>query len=86
MCLSRRSAGILNAANGRELSFREVALQIQQELGGDVRIETVPRLVPVFHRCFNTAALSAAFPDFRPTPFQDGVRKTLEKMAGNAFE
>ncbi len=86
MCLSQQSAGVLNAANGTELSFRDVALNIREELGGEVVIETAPRLIPIVHRRFNTAALKTAFPEFSPTPFQTGVRQTLEKMAGKASE
>ncbi len=78
--LLHRSSGVLNAASGTALSFREVALRIMEAVGRDVVLETAPRRLPIVHRRFNTSALKMAFPGFTSTPFHIGIRETLEEL------
>lgn len=81
LCLVRRSAGILNAASGTALSFAEVARVIAALIGRPVVVEFAPRRVPLLHRRFRTSALTSAFPDFRPTPLNAGIRRMLGDLA-----
>jgi nucleoside-diphosphate-sugar epimerase len=80
LCVRHRTTGILNAVTGASVSFREIALAIQQALEGNVTIESAPRAVPVVHRRFNAAALRAAFPEFRPTPLDAAVREMFARI------
>jgi UDP-glucose 4-epimerase len=80
MCLANATSGILNAVNGTALSFREVAREIRTAMDDDVSIQSAPRRIPIVHRRFNTSALTAAFADFRPTPFRVGVRNAIQEM------
>jgi UDP-glucose 4-epimerase len=73
--LCRRSIGVLNIATGEVHSFMELAQKVS---GGRVRIRTTSRSGPMPHngyRPFDPAGCRAAFPDFRFTPLDDGLRK-----------
>ncbi len=80
LCLMYRSAGILNAASGTAVSFAEVARVITAAIGRPVVLESAPRRVPIVHRRFRTAALTGAFPAFRPTPLDQGIRRMLSEL------
>jgi dTDP-4-dehydrorhamnose reductase len=81
LCIRRRSEGILNAVTGSSVTFREIAVAIQQTLGGNVTIESTPCRTPAFHRRFDTAALRAALPEFRPTPLDAAIREMLTSVS-----
>ena len=76
--LYRRSAGLLNIATGEVHSFRFLAEKINKMEGGKSQIKTSPRSGPMPHdgyRPFDPAGCREAFPDFRFTSLEDGLRK-----------
>jgi UDP-glucose 4-epimerase len=79
-CLLHRSAGVLNAVSGTAVTFAELARSVVDAVGRHVEIETAPRRVAVTHRWFDTAALRSAFPDFRATSLETGIRETIAAM------
>jgi UDP-glucose 4-epimerase len=73
--LYRRSTGVLNLATGEVHSFMDLAKKIS---GGKSKIKTSPRSGPMPHngyRPFDIATCRAAFPDFRYTPLEEGLRR-----------
>lgn len=67
----RRSIGVLNVATGTVHSFREIAQKFS------TRVKGSPRNAPMPHngyRPFDTAAVRRAFPDFRFTPLDEGLK------------
>jgi UDP-glucose 4-epimerase len=73
--LYRRSTGVLNIATGTVHSFAEIAERVS---GGRSAIRTTPRSGPMPHngyRPFDIAGCRAAFPDFRYTSLEEGLRK-----------
>jgi UDP-glucose 4-epimerase len=50
LCLERRSAGTLNVAVRHAVSFREVAAIVVRLAGRPVRMQYLPRTVPVIHK------------------------------------
>lgn len=72
----RRSAGALNAATGRVLSFHDIAKKVCEAFGSSSEIRTTERMGPMPHngyRPFDTSAAKMAFPDFQPTTFEDAL-------------
>jgi UDP-glucose 4-epimerase len=66
-----RSTGVLNVATGSVHSFREIAEKISRN------IKTTPRSGPMPHngyRPFDVAACRKAFPDFRFTSLDEGLK------------
>ena len=77
--LYRRSTGVLNIATGNVHSFMDIAKIIAKMTGGKTSIRTTARSGPMphnGHRPFDPAACRDAFPDFRYTPLDDGLRKS----------
>ena len=69
--LYRRSAGVLNVATGTVHSFRSIAERFSKN------IKNTPRTGPMPHngyRPFDAAATRKAFPDFRYTPLDEGLK------------
>ena len=83
-CLLRRSAGTVNLATGRAVSFLDVAESIARLNGRTVVIERLPRRAPITHRHFDVTALRRAFPDFRTTPLEAGLTEALRAMTTRA--
>lgn len=73
--LSHRSCGVINAASGKSVSYADLAALLADLYPG-LRIEQLPRSGPVTHRHFDTSELVRAFPDFRMTSIEDGLRLT----------
>jgi nucleoside-diphosphate-sugar epimerase len=76
--LYRRSTGVLNIATGAVHSFADIAERVLALSGGRSAIRTTPRSGPMPHngyRPFDIAACRAAFPDFRYTSLEDGLRR-----------
>jgi UDP-glucose 4-epimerase len=70
--LYRRSTGVLNVATGTVHSFRDVALKFSSKVKGS------PRSGPMPHngyRPFDATATRKAFPDFRYTPLDEGLKR-----------
>jgi nucleoside-diphosphate-sugar epimerase len=73
-----RSRGVLNIATGEVHSFREIAERVVALSGRPLRIKGSPRSGPMPHngyRPFDIAACRHAFPDFRYTSLEEGLRK-----------
>jgi nucleoside-diphosphate-sugar epimerase len=71
--LLHESRGVLNLATGVSTSYARLADLVAAQFGSPIRIERVPRQVPVTHRAFDVAACRAAFPDFVFTSLEDGL-------------
>lgn len=81
--LQHRSTGTLNIASGQVHSFRSIAEQIATLHGGGAKIHGTPRHGPMPHggyRAFDPAATYRAFPDFRYTPLQAGLRRVHDEQ------
>jgi UDP-glucose 4-epimerase len=79
--IHHRSSGILNAATGRVTSFRTIAEYVVGLADASVAITGTPRHGTMPHngyRAFDPAATSAAFPDFRYTPLEEGLAKVAQ--------
>jgi hypothetical protein len=75
----RRSVGVLNIATGEVHSFMEIAKKIVAMEGGKAKIRGSPRSGAMPHngyRSFDPAGCLAAFPDFRYTALEDGLRRS----------
>jgi len=69
--LYRRSTGVLNVATGTVHSFRQIAERFSKN------IKTTQRSGPMPHngyRPFDPASTRKAFPDFRYTPLEEGLK------------
>lgn len=85
LILSHRSTGILNAASGRVTSFRRLAEMAVELEGRPVQIQGSPRKGPMPHngyRPFDISAIQRAFPEFRPTPIEEGMAIARRQAAG----
>lgn len=71
--VSHRSAGKLNLATGRSVSFQELARLVAAQFDRPVEIVFTPRGSPVTHRTFDVTACRKAFPTFVFTPLRDGL-------------
>lgn len=70
--LYHRSTGVLNIATGKVHSFREIAERFSSKVKG------TPRSGPMPHngyRPFDAAGVRKAFPDFRFTPLDEGLKR-----------
>ncbi|WP_193179308.1 NAD-dependent epimerase/dehydratase family protein [Nisaea sediminum] len=76
----RRSTGVINGATGEVHSFRKLAETIVRLSGSKSAIVGQPRQGPMPHngyRPFDPANVFRAFPDFRFTVLEDGLRQTI---------
>lgn len=83
--LMRRSRGVLNAATGDVVSFREVAELVVSHFPAAVAIRGTPRSGPMPHngyRAFDPSASHAAFPDFVYTKPAQGFARVHAAMMG----
>jgi nucleoside-diphosphate-sugar epimerase len=72
----RRSTGVLNAVSGATASFRKLAEFTAGLFSPRVSVKGSPRSGPMPHngyRPFDAAAIQRAFPDFRSTPWREGL-------------
>jgi UDP-glucose 4-epimerase len=79
--LFRRSTGVLNIATGEVHSFAEIARKIVSLSGKNSLVKTTARSGPMPHngyRPFDIAGGRKAFPDFRFTALEDGLRKSRD--------
>lgn len=83
LVLRHRSAGALNVATGRSVSYAEVAARVAECFDDPIAIEGTPRQTPITHRHFDISALRRAFPEFRFTPLEEGVRRAHRGMLGS---
>jgi len=83
--LLRRSRGVLNAATGTVISFREAAERVVAHFPRPVPIQGSPRTGPMPHggyRPFDPRASLAAFPDFRYTLPAEGFARVHQQCQG----
>jgi len=74
-----RSTGVLNAATGTVTTFRAAAELAVRLFDSASEISGSPRVGPMPHngyRPFDAAATAKAFPDFRYTSLEDGLRRS----------
>lgn len=77
--LYRCSSGVLNIATGEVHSFMDVAKKVIKMASTKTSIKTTARSGPMPHngyRPFDISACRKAFPGFRYTPLEDGLRKS----------
>ncbi len=73
--LARRGRGLLNLATGRSIDFDGVARLVAASFDPPAEIVHSERANPVTHRAFDVSALHAAFPDFKFTTLEEGLRR-----------
>jgi nucleoside-diphosphate-sugar epimerase len=77
-----RSTGTLNAATGKVMSFMRIAELIAGLAPKPVAITGVKRDGPIPHngfRPFDASAVVKAFPDFRFTPPEEGIKRMYQE-------
>lgn len=77
-----KSSGVLNAASGTIMSFKEVAKIIVKQSISTVAIKETLRTGGMPHngyRPFNSTATKVSFPKFQYTPLQDGLILSFHK-------
>jgi nucleoside-diphosphate-sugar epimerase len=77
--LYHRSIGVLNIATGEVHSFAELARKTVSLLSSTSKIKTSPRSGPMPHngyRPFDPATCRKAFPDFRYTSLEEGMKRS----------
>jgi UDP-glucose 4-epimerase len=82
LCLLHRSGGFINAVSGEAVTFHDVAVQIQNLCGPDVKIECLPRGGPITHRHFDVTERVRAFPEFRPASLGAGLAECFRQLTG----
>ncbi len=75
LTLAHRSRGVLNIATGVSVPFRKVAEMVVRHAPTRVEIRATPRQTPIVHRHFDIIACLKAFPMFRYTPLEEGLRR-----------
>jgi nucleoside-diphosphate-sugar epimerase len=71
------ATGVLTVATGEHRSFIEIVKMIRDLVPHEITIESVPRKGAITHRWYDTARLKRDAPDFRFTPFDEALRRTL---------
>jgi UDP-glucose 4-epimerase len=72
----RRSAGTLNAVSGETASFRELAEFVAERHSPPAPVRFASRAGAMPHngyRPFDASAIARSFPDFRSTPWREGI-------------
>ncbi|MGH6804383.1 MAG: NAD-dependent epimerase/dehydratase family protein [Methyloceanibacter sp.] len=80
LALRHRSAGTLNVATGRSITYAELAKTVAALFDKPVEIIGAARQTPITHRHFDVTALRKAFPMFVFTPLEDGLAKAHREM------
>jgi len=78
--LAHGSTGLLNVASGRSVNYDDLARRIANLFDEPVEVTHTPRQNPVTHRHFDVTALRRAFPEFRFTNLDAGLRIAHEEM------
>jgi nucleoside-diphosphate-sugar epimerase len=76
--LFHRSTGALNAVTGKSVAFAEIARLVAAQFTPQATVASIPRPGPrphLLHRFFDITACYKAFPDFRFTLPDDGIRR-----------
>ena len=80
LCLAHRSAGKLNLATGRSISFAQLAHLVGSHFEKPVDVVFTPRGSPITHRSFDVTACRKAFPTFAFTPLEAGLAEAHKSM------
>jgi nucleoside-diphosphate-sugar epimerase len=75
-----RGEGLVNAATGRSTTFAALASRLQSLSGHRVRVEQLPRSVPITHRSYDVSALRQAFPRFAPASIELGLERMFQSL------
>lgn len=83
LCLTHKSAGVLNAVSGRSLSFKQCAELVVKQFEKMVEIELKPRGpgAVITHRSYDVSDCRKAFPSFRWTSAEEGFARVHKDMA-----
>jgi len=79
LSILHRSEGTLNLAAEPAVSFLELATTVVRSFPGPVRIDFAPRTVKPVHRPHRTGAIGKAFPGYRQTPLEVGIRTLVNQ-------
>jgi nucleoside-diphosphate-sugar epimerase len=80
LCLRNKTQGILNMAVSHSITFMELAEKVSEVLKTNVKIECTQRSNPVSYIHFDTTEFCKAFPGFRFTNIEDGLKQMLDVM------
>jgi len=80
LVLRHRSAGTLNLATGRSISYADLAWKVAALFDKPIDIDGAPRQNPITHRHFDITVLRRAFPTFVFTLLDDGLAKAHRDM------
>ncbi len=80
LVLSHLSAGTLNLATGRSISFADLARRVAALSDRSIHLDSVPRQNPITHRHFDITAVRKAFPTFVFTPLDEGLAEAHREM------
>ena len=81
--IQRRSSGVINIASGDVRSFLEIAEKVSEFSENTIDIHFRDRIGPMPHngyRPFDISVYKELFPGFSFTPFEVGIKETLEKI------
>ena len=81
----RRSSGVLNAVSGEVASFRELAEFTASQFSPPPAVRGTSRTGVMPHngyRPFDPSGIRRAFPDFRITPWREGIAATCRASSG----
>ena len=77
-----RSAGVLNLASGRSISFADLGKLVAGLFPQPIEIAGSPRQNPITHRAFDVTAIHRSFPEFTFTPLERGLAEAHRGDAG----
>ena len=80
LVLRHLSAGTLNLATGRSISYADLAKKVAALFDKPIDIDGAPRENPITHRHFDIITLRKAFPTFAFTPLDAGLAKAHREM------
>jgi nucleoside-diphosphate-sugar epimerase len=74
LTIHRRSAGTLNLASGRSISYDDLARLVTRPFApAPIEVACTPRQTPITHRAFDVTGLYRSFPEFVVTPLEHGL-------------
>ncbi|PIS00633.1 MAG: NAD-dependent dehydratase [Chlamydiae bacterium CG10_big_fil_rev_8_21_14_0_10_35_9] len=77
--LFHKSTGVLNLVTGQSISYMELAKKIASFFDSPIEISCSERKNPITHRHFDSSSIFKAFPTFKFTSLDEGLKSTYEK-------
>lgn len=74
LCILHKSVGTLNLATGTSHSFKQVAQNVAALFNPLANVISTPRANPITHRSYDTTRLIMAYPGFKFTPLNEGIK------------